>query len=84
MKGQRLIYTEVLPNVFESQDFILNHETVKVKLDKNENKFYILNETNQILAEGRSKNYTVLRSLARKALKALGVSLRDEIRKVLK
>lgn len=83
MKGQRLIYTESEPNVFYSQDFILGHQTVRVRLDKANNRFAIIDESGNVLQEGYSKNYTVLRSLARKSLKSLGVQIRDEVRKVI-
>lgn len=87
MKGQRIKYEKVLSEtgmtIYRSQDFILDKEVVRVVLTPSEESFQILSESDEVLKAGRSKNFTVLRSIARKALKELGINITDEVRKRL-
>lgn len=82
MSGQRIRYEEQ-NGLLVSREFLLNGDVVYLVLDKPNGTYKVLASDGKVLKQGRSINFTVLRSIARKALKKLGVELTDEVRKVI-
>lgn len=83
MTGQRIRYNENETGILVSNEFLLNGDVVRVELNKSIGIFAVVDSNGTTRASGKSRNFTVLRSIARKALKTLGVSLVDEVRKVV-